>query len=155
MAMDDVVKEAYTWLGTPHVNDSKVKGKGVDCGMLLIACLENTGRVKKGEIQVEPYSNEWHLHHSEEWFLSTVEKYCKRIPLEFIEPGDFLLYKFGRCVSHGGVYVGNNQEIHALVEQGVVLSDINDVMFLDAHGRSRLHGIYRFDPEYENRKAVR
>ena len=39
MAMDDVVKEAYTWLGTPHVNDSKVKGKGVDCGMLLIACL--------------------------------------------------------------------------------------------------------------------
>lgn len=45
--MNSMVAEAYTWLGTPHVNQAKVKGKGVDCGMLLIACLENTGRIKK------------------------------------------------------------------------------------------------------------
>ena len=64
--MNPIVAEAYTWLGTPHVNQAKVKGKGVDCGMLLIASLENTGYIEKGAIQVAPYSNEWHLHHSEE-----------------------------------------------------------------------------------------
>ena len=35
----DMVKEAYTWLGTPHRNFAKIKGVGVDCGMLLIGCL--------------------------------------------------------------------------------------------------------------------
>lgn len=28
----DMVKEAYTWLGTPHRNFAKIKGVGVDCG---------------------------------------------------------------------------------------------------------------------------
>ena len=58
--------------------------------------------------------------------------------------GDFLMYQFGRCVSHGGIYIGNNQIIHAVIDQGVILSDLNDVMFLDAYGKSRLRGIYRF-----------
>lgn len=145
--MNPIVKEAYTWLGTPHVNQAKVKGKGVDCGMLLIACLENSGYVEKGAINVAPYSNEWHLHHSAEWFLNIVEKYCDRVPMSDIQPGDFLLYKFGRCVSHGGIYVGDGHIIHALVEQGVVMTDINDVMFLTATGKSRLHGVYRFRKE--------
>lgn len=145
--MNPIVKEAYTWLGTPHVNQAKVKGKGVDCGMLLIACLENVGYIEKGAIQVEPYSNEWHLHHSTELFLTVVEKYCDEVPMADIQPGDFLLYKYGRCVSHGGIYVGYNHIIHAVVDQGVIMSDLNDVMFLDAHSKSRLHGVYRFRKE--------
>ena len=142
--MNSITKEAYTWLGTPHVNQAKVKGMGVDCGMLLIACLEGAGCVKPGEIVVEPYSNEWHLHHSAEWFLHIVEHWCSKVPLDDLQEGDFLLYKFGRCVSHGAVYVGNGHVIHALVDYGVVMSDLNDVMFLDAQGHSRLHGVYRF-----------
>lgn len=139
-----IVKEAFTWLGTPHINQAKVKGVGVDCGMLLIACLENAGYVEKGAIEVAPYSNEWHLHHSAEWFLHIVETYCDKIPLEEILPGDFLLYQYGRCISHGGIYVGDGRLIHALVEQGVVMTDMNDVMFVDAKGNSRLRGAYRF-----------
>lgn len=139
-----IVKEAYTWLGTPHVNQAKVKGKGVDCGMLLIACLEGAGIIGEDSIEIPPYSNEWHLHHGEEWFLRVVEAYCEAVPREEIQPGDFLLYKFGRCVSHGAVYVGNGRVIHAMVERGVILSDINDVMFLTRRGEPRLHGVYRF-----------
>lgn len=139
-----IVKEAYTWLGTPHINQAKVKGKGVDCGMLLIACLEGAGIIEKDSIEIPPYSNEWHLHHGEEWFLRVVESYCEEVPMEEIQPGDFMLYKFGRCVSHGAVYVGNGRVIHAMVERGVILSDINDVMFLTRKGEARLHGVYRF-----------
>lgn len=142
--MNPIVKEAYTWLGTPHVNQAKVKGKGIDCGMLLIACLEGAGYIKRGAVKIPPYSNEWHLHHGEEWFLKVVERYCAEVPVDEMQPGDFLLYKFGRCVSHGAVYVGDGRVIHAMVERGVILSDINDVMFLTAKGKSRLHGVYRF-----------
>ena len=42
-----VARAAIGWLGTPHVNQAKVKGKGVDCGMLLIASLEDAGLMKK------------------------------------------------------------------------------------------------------------
>lgn len=146
--MNPIVKEAYTWLGTPHVNQAKVKGKGVDCGMLLIACLEDAGYVPKGTIKVETYSNEWHLHHSSEWFLHIVERYCDKV--DDLQEGDFLLYRYGRCVSHGAIYVGGGYVIHALVEQGVVMSDIDDVMFVDKHGKSRLYGIYRFRKEAQD-----
>ncbi len=142
--INPLVKEAYDWLGTPHVNQAKVKGRGIDCGMLLIACLEGAGYIKEGAIEVPPYSNEWQLHRSDEWFLHVVEKYCDEVPLAEIQPGDFLLYKYGRCVSHGGIYVGHGWIVHAQLQQGVILSEMNDVMFLTAKGESRLYGVYRF-----------
>ena len=141
---EKIAAAARSWLGTPHVNQARVKGIGVDCGMLLIGALEDAGLIDKGAIKIAPYSNEWHLHHSEEWFLSYVKKYCIPVTETDMDIGDFLMYQFGRCVSHGGIYIGDNQIIHAVIGQGVILSDLNDVMFLDAHGRSRLRGIYRF-----------
>lgn len=141
---ENIAAAARTWLGTPHVNQARVKGIGVDCGMLLIGALEDAGLIDKGAIKIAPYSNEWHLHHSEEWFLSYVKKYCIPVTETDMAIGDFLMYQFGRCVSHGGIYIGDNQIIHAVIDQGVILSDLNDVMFLAAHGRSRLRGIYRF-----------
>lgn len=141
---EKIAAAARSWLGTPHVNQARVKGIGVDCGMLLIGALEDAGLIDKGAIKIDPYSNEWHLHHSEEWFLSYVKKYCIPVTETDMAIGDFLMYQFGRCVSHGGIYIGDNQIIHAVIDQGVILSDLNDVMFLDAHGRSRLRGIYRF-----------
>lgn len=139
-----IAAAALTWLGTPHVNMAKVKGKGVDCGMLLIASLEDAGAIKPGAIKVAPYSNMWHLSHSKEWFRSTVEAYCDRVHV--LQPGDFILYQYGRCISHGAVYVGNDTICHAYVETGVILSSLNDTILLDAHGRSRQRGIYRFNP---------
>lgn len=87
----DMVKEAYTWLGTPHRNFAKIKGVGVDCGMLLIGVLEGAGKVKKDAIEIQPYSNEWHLHHSDEWFKGYVEKYCDEISPADIQSGDFFV----------------------------------------------------------------
>nr|DAG49940.1 MAG TPA: cell wall peptidase [Bacteriophage sp.] len=141
-----IVKEAYTWLGTPHVNMGKVKGVGVDCGMLLICVLEGAGLVPRDSIKVKPYSNMWYLSHSNGWFVSTVEKYCDRVPADNMAPGAFLLYKYGRCVSHGAIYVGGGELIHAWVEHGVVMGYLDDACLKDKAGRSRLYGVYRFNP---------
>ena len=86
---DRIAAAALTWLGTPHVNEGKAKGHGVDCGMLLICSLEDAGLVGRGEIKVKHYSNMWHLSHGEEWFKSIVEKYCNKV--DTMERGDFLL----------------------------------------------------------------
>lgn len=137
-----IADAALEYLGTPHVNQAKVKGKGVDCGMLLIASLEDAGAVQKDSIEIAPYSNEWHLHHSEEWFKGYIEKYCDKV--DELQEGDFVLYQYGRCASHGAVYVGNGIVCHALVNHGCVLTEMDDVMFLDAHGKSRVRGFYRF-----------
>lgn len=142
MSGKDIAKAACEWIGTPHVNNAKVKGIGVDCGMLLIAALEDSGAIKKGDIKIKPYSNEWHLHRDEEWFKSYVEQYCDKV--DDLQVGDFLLYQYGRCVSHGAVYIGNNTVVHALVDRGVILSNINETIFFDAKGKSRLRGIYRY-----------
>lgn len=145
MSGKDIAKAACEWIGTPHVNNAKVKGIGVDCGMLLIAALEDSGTIKKDDIKIKPYSNEWHLHRDEEWFKSYVEQYCDKV--DDLQVGDFLLYQYGRCVSHGAVYIGNDTVVHALVDRGVILSNINETMFLDAKGKSRLRGIYRYRSE--------
>lgn len=137
-----IVAEAQTWLGTPHVNMAKVKGVGVDCGMLLIGVLEGARIIKTDTINIAPYSNMWHLSHSEEWFLRYVQKYCNEVT--DLQIGDFLLYKYGRCISHAAIYIGQDKVIHALIDQGVVITEMSDVMFYDAKGRSRLRGAYRF-----------
>ena len=36
---EKIAKEAAAWLGTPHINGAKVKGRGVDFCMLLIVCV--------------------------------------------------------------------------------------------------------------------
>lgn len=137
-----VVKTAKTWLNTPHVNGARVKGVGVDCGQFLIAVAEESGAVPVGTVNPPPYSNVWHLHRSEPFFERLTQAYCDPVKGD-IQAGDYLLYQYGRCVSHGGIYDGNGHVIHAYIRQGVVLSNIDDVMFYDNAGRSRLRGVYR------------
>lgn len=92
-----IAVEARTWLGTPHVNMAKVKGVGVDCGMLLIGVLEGAQLIKPDTISIAPYSNMWHLSHSEEWFLRYVQKYCDEVT--DLQIGDFY------CTSTAAAYL--------------------------------------------------
>lgn len=139
-----IAKAACEWLGTPYQNNAMVKGRGVDCSYLLVASLVDSGLMKPDRLQIENYSNEWHLHRSEEKYLKYIEQVACEVPLDDMCIGDFLLYQYGRCVSHGAIYIGNNLVIHAFVDYGVILSSIDDVLFFDKKGKSRLRAIYRF-----------
>lgn len=138
----DVVIAAMEWVGTPHINGARVKGVGVDCGQFLIAAGEESGALPVGEINPEPYSNAWHLHRSAPFFENLVKQYCDPVEGE-PQAGDYLLYQYGRCVSHGGIYDGDGHVIHAYVNQGVIVTEFDSVMFYDNTGNSRLRGIYR------------
>ena len=140
--MSIIIDEARSWLNTPYHSGAKIKGVGVDCGQLLIAVYENAGLLTIGECDPGYYSNEWHLHKSEEKYLGWVQKYCDVIDRES-QPGDIALFKFGRCISHGGIMISENKLIHAYFGMGVIVSEINESLLCYKNGDSRLHGIYR------------
>lgn len=140
---EKIALAARGWLGTPHVNGARVKGKGVDCGMLLIGSVEDAGLIKSNAIKIAPYSPEFHLHNKREWMKEYIEQYCDKVEGK-PQAGDFFLYQYGRCCSHAGVYIGDGCIIHAQLDLGVIMSSVDDVIFLDARGKSRLRGVYRW-----------
>lgn len=147
---EKIAKSAMEWLGTPYINNSMVKGIGVDCSYLLVAAFINSGVMKPDRLHIENYSNEWHLHRSEEKYLKYVQQIADEVPMDKpLQVGDLLLYQYGRCISHGAIYVGDGLVIHSFVDLGVILSKLDDTLFYDAKGRSRLRAVYRYREECE------
>ncbi|WP_441561965.1 NlpC/P60 family protein [Colibacter massiliensis] len=144
-AGEKIAKAAMDWVGTPYMNNTMVKGRGVDCSYLLVAALLDSGLMDKDKLHIEQYSNEWHLHRSEELYLKYVEQVADKVDGD-PEIGDFLLYQYGRCISHGAILVRPKQVIHSFVDLGVILSNTDDILFYDNAGRSRLRAVYRFNP---------
>lgn len=115
-----VVAEALTWLRTPYHHHARIKGAGVDCAQLPAAVYEAVGLIP----HVAPdYVRDWHLHRSEERYVTWVEKFARRISDAAAAPGDFILWKWGRTYSHGAIVVDPPQVVHAWIGQGVTLDD--------------------------------
>ena len=137
---DKVVAEAITWIGTPYHPQARVKGAGVDCGMLLIEVFKRCGLIKN--IDPGNYAKEWHLHRGEELFLGWVADHCAAVNVPL--PGDVAVYKFGRCYAHGTIVVAWPLLIHAHLDDGqVAYGDANqnplagrDVKFFSWGGKN-------------------
>lgn len=115
-----VVAEAHTWIGTPYHVGAKLKRVGVDCAQLLVAVYEQLSLVE--DVRLEPYNTQWFLHKTEELFLAGIASYCYRAGgfLTTVEPGDILLYRYGRAVSHGAIAVTPTSVVHAVRQLGRV-----------------------------------
>ena len=148
-----VVEAALGWLGTPYHSGARLKGVGVDCCQLIIAAYEECGYINPHECNPGPYSNEWHLHRSEELYLKNLSRFCDSIDVP--APGDIAAFRFGRCVSHGGIVLDVERIIHAYVGHGVIISALSDVILCDKAGRSRLYGFYRLKERSGHGRAVR
>jgi len=94
-----IVAEARSWVGTPYHNCADVKGAGVDCGMLIVRVFVDTGLC--APFDPRPYPPDWHLHRSEERYLGFVHDRTKQV--QSPGPGDVMVFRFGRCYSHGGI----------------------------------------------------
>lgn len=117
MVKDLIIREAESWLGTPYHHHGRIKGVGVDCAMLICKVFENVGATP----EVDPgfYSSQFGLHRDEEQFISWVEKYGKEVegPVE----GGIVLFKYGRCFSHGGIIVEGGFFVHAVMKTAMVI----------------------------------
>jgi cell wall-associated NlpC family hydrolase len=120
-----IVKTAQSWLGTPFHDVAGVKGVGVDCAHLLARVYVEAGIIDA--FTVETYPPQWFLHHDEERFLGTVLRFAHEIEESAVRPGDCVLYKFGRCFSHGVIVVDWPRHIiHAHKASRAVVASCSD-----------------------------
>lgn len=104
---DVIVAAAQRWLGTPYHHAADVLGVGVDCAMLIVRVYCDLGLAPA--IDPRPYPRDWHLHRSEERFLGWIKQYAE--PVDVPAAGDVALFRYGRCVSHGGIVESTDSEI--------------------------------------------
>lgn len=117
-----VVAEAGSWIGTPYRAAQRVKGRagGVDCLTFVVEVYERAGLVP--HCAVPFYPPDWHLHRGIERYLDGVLEYAREIEGP-PEPGDIVLFRFGRCFAHGGIVTSWPRLIHAWNGAGVVPVD--------------------------------
>lgn len=130
-----VVAEAKTWLGTPWHHRAAVRGAGCDCALFPLKVYQAVGLVEEG-VEVADYPPDWALHRDEERYLAMVERFGAPIALEQAAAGDFIVWRYGRAFSHGGIVVAPGQVIHAYRKVGCVTIDD-----------------YRLEPELNTREA--
>lgn len=116
-----VVAAAREWIGTPYHVGADVKGVGCDCAMILVRVFVDLGLV--APFDPRPYSNDWHLHRSEEVYLRLLLERAHEVASP--EPGDVVLFRYGRCFSHGGLVTKREPftMIHAFASAGIVLEE--------------------------------
>lgn len=114
-----VVAEAISWMCTPWHHRGRIKGVGVDCAMFIAEVFERTGIAP--HVESMNYPPDWWMHRDEERFLQTIYDHGG---VEIEGPpqmGDIVMYKFGRCYSHGGIVVKWPQKIvHAFYASRIV-----------------------------------
>lgn len=118
-----IVDEALSWVGTPYRQWGATKGIAVDCAMLLVRCWVDAGIFEP--FDPRPYPPEWHLHQGAERYLQWLETLAleKTEP----EPGDIVVFRYGRCFSHAGVMISATRLVHAFADSMMCrLSDLTD-----------------------------
>ena len=116
-----VVAAAREWVGTPYHHMADVKGVGCDCAMLLVRVFCDLGFVEP--FDPRPYTHDWHLHRGEERYLGLL--LARAYEIVSPEPGDVILFKYGRCFSHGGIVTRGDPLtiIHAFHPARIVLEE--------------------------------
>jgi len=114
-----VVAEARKWLKTPYHPMGDIKGAGVDCGMLLVRVFVDTGLCVP--FDPRPYASDWMLHRSEEKYLGFIFDRTAEVSAPGL--GDVMVFKFGRCYSHGGIVTSLKplRIVHAFAPAGTVI----------------------------------
>jgi cell wall-associated NlpC family hydrolase len=118
------VAEAVSWLRTPYHPMGRIKGVGADCLTFLAGVFETAGLVPP--IDVPYYPADWHMHRGEERYMNGLLDYCIELhgdaagsPL----PADIVLWRVGRCFSHGAIVEAWPRIIQSFQRSGVMRSD--------------------------------
>jgi NlpC/P60 family putative phage cell wall peptidase len=113
-----VVAEARSWIGTPYHHRGRIKGVGVDCAQLLIGVYAAVGLI--GDFETGEYPQDWAMHRDDEDFLHWVVAKGGR-EVQRALPGDVLLFRYGRCYSHGAIALDDDYMVHSYQGRGVEL----------------------------------
>lgn len=116
-----VIISAMSWLGTPFHDNVGIKGVGSDCAWFPYRIYRSVRLIPVFDIP--EYSPQFLLHdHGRQRYLEVVERFAVQVPRDPV-PGDFIMYWFGTCFSHGAIVTEWPQVAHARKPVGVTLDD--------------------------------
>lgn len=119
VARAKIINAARGWIGTPFHDLARVKGVGVDCAQLVAAVYEEAGIVP--HVETGFYAPQFMLHSREERLVNFVLRYAHET--DVANPGDLVLYRFGKSYSHAAIVVDWPREIiHAHKMSGKVVA---------------------------------
>jgi cell wall-associated NlpC family hydrolase len=132
-----VVAEALSWVGTRYHHMGTIKQirdadgtlrdrGGVDCATLLTCVYANAGII--GPVVVGHYPPDWHMHQGAERYLRQLLTHTTEIEEAAAQPGDIVLFRWGRVYSHGAIIIapGWPDIVHAYSEARMVIADHGD-----------------------------
>lgn len=100
-------KEARIWIGTPYCYGGNSKS-GIDCSGLTSQLYQSVYQISIPRTSADQY------------------KQSNKVSKSRLEPGDLVFFKIKKShVDHVGVYIGNNEFIHASSSRGVVISNLD------------------------------
>ena len=104
-----LIKEAKSWIGTKYKYGGHSR-EGSDCSGFVLQVYKAVYDLKLPRSSKEQYT------------------FCKKISKNKMRVGDLVFFATGKSkdvVSHVGIYIGNNEFIHASSSKGVVISNLD------------------------------
>lgn len=105
-------KEAASWLHVPHV-DGGTSRKGTDCSFLVYTVYKTV------------YNKTLERNSAR-----MLKRNCERISRSKLKEGDLVFFSTGgkskSYVTHVGIYLKNNEFLHASTSKGVIVSDLDE-----------------------------
>lgn len=113
-----LMSQLRLWEGTPYQFGGTTK-KGIDCSAFVQTTFKsklgiNLSRTTRSQVKEGVYVSKNNLR-----------------------PGDIVFFKTGNNSRHNGIYIGNNQFIHASTSRGVTTSDITSPYWRKRYWTSR------------------
>lgn len=131
---EKIIKETESWLGTPWMHGQALKGVGADCVRFIVAVAKNLDWIPQNYLP-PPYNQDWALHNEISILEQELQKFGHKVEPPYIV-GDIITFIYGKCASHAGIYVGDNQMIHSYRWHGVAKAAI-------AHYADKFHSAWR------------
>ena len=106
----DLVKNSLKYIGIPYCYGGDQNGSCFDCSSYVKQVFSSIGIVLP---------------------RTSGEQYQvgKEINYKDAVPGDLVFFEDKKRINHVGIYLGNNQMIHASTSKGVILQNINEYYF--------------------------
>lgn len=110
-----IVDEAYTWLGTPYAYSRADKGVATDCSGMVLKVYEKIAGIKLPRNSAKQ------------------AEFCKSIKQKDVKIGDLVFFATGKSedkISHVGIMLDDKNFIHASASKGVVISDVTQPYYV-------------------------
>ena len=90
--------------------------RGCDCTGLIIGIARELKLLKSYTLPM--YKMDWNLHNGASDIITReLERVAVLIPKEQLQRGDVVVFRFGKCNAHVGIYLENNLFIHSRAKQ--------------------------------------